>query len=170
MLVNVWLFISFSLSGGTIIMSLLFVSCLRIPCFFQSFSCWFVVAGLWVCQVKQVRSQGDLILYQLKDVLIFSNNCFYFEMFSLIVQNFLSIDINLFVTALNFAPKNIKILKLKKSKFPCKIIVSNAITIIYKVFVICSNFFRPYCIFSIFSTLEPRKKNLTHPKTFDQRN
>lgn len=125
MLVNVWLFISFSLSGGTIIMSLLFVSCLRIPCFFQSFSCWFVVAGLWVCQVKQVRSQGDLILYQLKDVLIFSNNCFYFEMFSLIVQNFLSIDINLFVTVCfrihcctKFCTKkhqNIKIEKIKVS-------------------------------------------------------
>ena len=125
MLVNVWLFISFSLSGGTIIMSLLFVSCLRIPCFFQSFSCWFVVAGLWVCQVKQVRSQGDLVLYQLKDVLIFSNNCFYFEMFSLIVQNFLSIDINLFVTVCfrihcctKFCAKkhqNIKIEKIKVS-------------------------------------------------------
>lgn len=93
--------------------------------FFQSFSCWFVVAGLWVCQVKQVRSQGDLILYQLKDVLIFSNNCFYFEMFSLIVQNFLSIDINLFVTVCfrihcctKFCAKkhqNIKIEKIKVS-------------------------------------------------------
>ena len=47
------------------------------------------------CQVRQVRYQGDLILYQWKHILIFSNSCFSFEMFSLIVQNFLWININL---------------------------------------------------------------------------